>query len=302
MLRAVRRRSRAVVWISPVPLPVLTARPLAYRVTSLWTGATRRLATSSSTAAAAEAGPASHGLLGAAAGTTVKGSGKAMLRGGVRGLFGVVVTVVASNPLLRWGLPIGAGIYTLSLVLRATEKMQHKFTNLFRAGLEYGIYFAMLSLCAVGYLYIGVRRRLSMRAVHQQGFQRIRNMPEIHSRLGVPLHITEKRIEIRTGGYSKLQYAGPGKRGSDVGWISHSLGRMGLPVGYKYKLQRAHMVFPVMGRHQKKAMVCVEAVKRPWGSWSPFGHYEFKLVGVDFADNTYMIVGGDEERCACDSS
>ena len=57
------------------------------------------------------------------------------------------------------------------------------------------------------------------------------------------------------------------------------------------------MVFPIVGVHDQKAMVSVEAVKRNKSSWlAPLGYNDFKLVAVDFADNTYTIVQGDEER------
>ena len=65
----------------------------------------------------------------------------------------------------------------------------------------------------------------------------------------------------------------------------------------KYKKQRAHMVFPVVGPHMEQAMVSVECVKRP-GSFlsTPLGYYDWKLLSIDFADNTYFIYRGDEKR------
>ncbi len=72
--------------------------------------------------------------------------------------------------------------------------------------------------------------------------------------------------------------------------------RAKLPI-LKYKKQRAHMVFPVVGPHKEQAMVSVECVKRPGGLIStPFGYYDWKLLSIDFADNTYYIYRGDEER------
>ena len=57
------------------------------------------------------------------------------------------------------------------------------------------------------------------------------------------------------------------------------------------------MVFPVIGPHKQEAMVSVECVKRP-GSFlsTPLGYYDWKLLSIDFADNTYYIYRGDEER------
>ena len=57
------------------------------------------------------------------------------------------------------------------------------------------------------------------------------------------------------------------------------------------------MVFPIVGPHKEEAMVSVECVKRP-GSFisTPTGYYDWKLLSVDFADNTYLIHLGDDER------
>lgn len=225
--------------------------------------------------------------------TAVGGGAKRGLLAGVSGLWAFLL----SNPLFRYGAPLLAGLSSLSIVLAATAKMQHKFTSLFRKALEYIIYLALFSLAGVGYVLVQSRRRLSMRAVHKKAFHHIRNMKELHSRLGNPVHISEKRVEIRSGGYAKRAYLKPGTDVNSLSWVQSKLLACGLPISYKYKKQRAHMVFPVMGRHNKEAMVSVEAVKRPVSDWmTPLGHYDFKLLAVDFADNTYMIVKGDQER------
>jgi hypothetical protein len=149
--------------------------------------------------------------------------------------------------------------------------------------------------------------------------------------------LQDKRIEMRTGGHYKLKIPSSAvvdvlekatgrdiDEDGDVG-VKGSSNKQTLPAtedapkppgavaslrnklaalwartklpSVKYKKQRAHMVFPVIGPHKEQAMVCVECVKRPGSLISnPLGYYDWKLISVDFADNTYFIQRGDEER------
>ncbi len=149
--------------------------------------------------------------------------------------------------------------------------------------------------------------------------------------------LKDKRIEMRTGGHFKLkvpsssvvnvlekvtgrdidndgdvgvagsakpvpvvQKVGPTRSTGLLGTLRANCtafwSRAKLPI-LKYKKQRAHMVFPLVGPHKEQAMVSVECVKRPGGFIStPLGYYDWKLLSIDFADNTYYIYRGDEER------
>lgn len=60
----------------------------------------------------------------------------------------------------------------------------------------------------------------------------------------------------------------------------------------EYLPQRAHLVFPVSGK-EGKAMVSVQVVKHAGGL---NGLYTFQLVALDFVDNSYCLLYGDDER------
>jgi hypothetical protein len=68
-------------------------------------------------------------------------------------------------------------------------------------------------------------------------------------------------------------------------------------VGCEYKPERAHMVFPVEGT-LGRAMVSVECVKHGLSGLN--GSHTFRLLALDFSDNTYALLVGDEKRWAAE--
>ena len=226
-------------------------------------------------------------------------------------------------------------LFTGSIVLRAAQKMQHTVTGFLRKLTGYFVEFSIIWGLGVVYLIIAARHRLSMRSVHRDAFQRITKLTQVQQKLGKPITMVgDKRIEMRTGGYFKLKWD-PGKSetaqkavnaaekltGQDIdgdgdvgeagsssraqaarkkldgvfGYLKMLANRWHVPYP-KYKRQRAHMVFPIEGPHGEQAMVSAECVKRP-GDWStPLGYNDFKLLAVDFVDNSWWLERGDEDR------
>jgi hypothetical protein len=337
---AAARGYRAGVFATPAPIARATITRLTRRLFSRETRGilpgvpgVKRLAEG----LAGVAQPVGAKFAGAA--STVKyGARKYAGKGANLGLKGVSA-IWNSSPVLRCGVRFSLGMCAISLVLAAGTRTAHTFTRVFRAALEYAIYFSMLMVGLMLQLFLRARRRLSMRAVHHKAFGLIRNIPEIKAKLGSPISMSEKRIEVRTGGRWKLDYnakvesvvnsvekltgrdldkdgdvgqaidaeATEKKLTKTPGWRGRLM-RAGIPIAYKYKLQRAHMVFPIEGIHAKKALISVEAVKRPQSDLKTWlqnptvslppllGEYEFKLLAVDFADNTYAVIKGDDER------
>jgi hypothetical protein len=185
-------------------------------------------------------------------------------------------------------------------VFTATQRLQHSLTDILRVVSIYLTQFVVVALGALLLVWVRARHNLSMRAVHHKAFRIIESIPEVQQKLGKPITLVQgKRIEMRTGGYFKVSVP-PSKvvnalelvtgrdidNDGDIGQagsvkpiaakapeqvagglaglkakLSGIWTRTGLP-RLKYKKQRAHMVFPVVGPHKEQAMVCVECVKR----------------------------------------
>ena len=184
-------------------------------------------------------------------------------------------------------LPVGFAIYSVTLlVFTATQKLQHSLTDILRVGTTYMFQFVVLALGALLCIAVRTRHTLSMRRVHHKAFRIIESIPEVQQKLGTPLRLVQgKRIEMRTGGEFKLKIpsskavnvlelvtgrdidedgnvgkAGsvnpvpvakklPEPKGALAGITAQLNGiwtQIGLPRA-KYKKQRAHMVFPVVG-------------------------------------------------------
>ena len=239
-------------------------------------------------------------------------------------------------PILKIAPVLFIGYSSVLVVFSATQKLQHSLTDILRVVSIYLGQFVLVALAALLVVWVRARHNLSMRTVHRKAFSIIENIPEVQQKLGKPITLIQgKRIEMRTGGTFKLKVPSSkvvnvlefvtgrdidndgdiGKAGSVkpvkeepegglAGMKAKLSGiwtKIGLP-RLKYKKQRAHMVFPVVGPHKEQAMVCVECVKRPgreneW-SWitTPIGFYDFKLLSIDFADNTYYVYRGNDER------
>jgi hypothetical protein len=178
--------------------------------------------------------------------------------------------LVIRNKSLFGTIAVAGGI---TIAAKALAIANHGFLNMLDYARVQLAYITLASGVVLAMVINKGRHRLSMRAVHKKAFGLIGGNELATQRLcpNAPiLLMNEKRIEVRTGGYYRIVYPSQVKEPKpSAGWVVQLLHAYRIPY-VTFKPQRAHMVFPITGEYQRKAMVSVECVKRT-SLWAPGG-------------------------------